>query len=101
MKGFGTFWVACCRSCSSPSRHTLGSPGFVEFYDNETASSAVRNLNGYEMDGRVLRVDHAEPEKSIGATRPVPVRGTAPTSGRRDANGLPTNLQWEHPYLRA
>jgi len=58
--------------------------GFVEFYDNETASSAVRNLSGLDMDGRILRVDHAEPEK----TGPTAGRvSTIPTSA-----ALPTNL---------
>ncbi|SAM00432.1 hypothetical protein [Absidia glauca] len=33
--------------------------GFCEFYDSETASSAVRNLNNYEIGGRQLRVDYA------------------------------------------
>lgn len=34
--------------------------GFCEFNDPETASSAVRNLNNYDMGGRTLRVDYAE-----------------------------------------
>lgn len=38
--------------------------GFVEYADIETAASAVRNLNGYELEGRAIRVDHAEPEKN-------------------------------------
>ncbi|CEG76259.1 Putative RNA recognition domain-containing protein [Rhizopus microsporus] len=33
--------------------------GFCEFYDAETAASAVRNLNDYEIGGRQLRVDYA------------------------------------------
>ena len=33
--------------------------GFAEFADPETASSAMRNLNGYEIGGRTLRVDSA------------------------------------------
>ncbi|KAI8388400.1 uncharacterized protein BYT42DRAFT_492362 [Radiomyces spectabilis] len=33
--------------------------GFCEFYDAETAASAVRNLNDYEVGGRQLRVDYA------------------------------------------
>lgn len=34
--------------------------GFVEFYDPETAASAVRNLNDVPVGGRPLRVDFAE-----------------------------------------
>ena len=34
--------------------------GFCEFADRETAASAVRNLNGYEIDGRALRVDFSD-----------------------------------------
>jgi len=38
--------------------------GFCEYRDAETALSAMRNLNGYEMNGRPLRVDYAENEKA-------------------------------------
>ncbi|KAJ4489997.1 hypothetical protein J3R30DRAFT_3653485 [Lentinula aciculospora] len=34
--------------------------GFCEFSDHETASSAVRNLNNYEVGGRPLRIDLAD-----------------------------------------
>ncbi|XP_062510852.1 cleavage stimulation factor subunit 2-like [Corticium candelabrum] len=37
--------------------------GFCEYDDPETASSAIRNLNGYEMNGRSLRVDGAATER--------------------------------------
>lgn len=37
--------------------------GFCEFKDEETALSARRNLQGYEINGRQLRVDFAENEK--------------------------------------
>ena len=37
--------------------------GFCEFQDKETASSAMRNLSGYELNGRSLRVDSAASEK--------------------------------------
>ncbi|CDH58671.1 cleavage stimulation factor subunit 2-like [Lichtheimia corymbifera JMRC:FSU:9682] len=33
--------------------------GFCEYYDAETAASAVRNLNDYDVGGRQLRVDYA------------------------------------------
>lgn len=38
--------------------------GFCEFRDQETAHSAMRNLNGFEIAGRTLRVDNACTEKS-------------------------------------
>lgn len=38
--------------------------GFCEYKDQETALSAMRNLNGYEFNGRALRVDNATSEKS-------------------------------------
>ncbi|KXZ49489.1 hypothetical protein GPECTOR_21g715 [Gonium pectorale] len=34
--------------------------GFCEFHDVQTAQSAVRNLNKYEINGRMLRVDFAD-----------------------------------------
>jgi cleavage stimulation factor subunit 2 len=33
--------------------------GFAEYLDTEMAQSAIRNLNGREFNGRVLRVDKA------------------------------------------
>ena len=38
--------------------------GFCEYKDQETALSAMRNLNGHELNGRALRVDNAASEKS-------------------------------------
>lgn len=38
--------------------------GFCEYQDQETALSAMRNLNCYEIGGRTLRVDNACTEKS-------------------------------------
>lgn len=37
--------------------------GFCEYKDEETALSARRNLQGYEINGRQLRVDFAENDK--------------------------------------
>lgn len=37
--------------------------GFCEYEDQETALSAIRNLNKYEIGGRTLRVDNACTEK--------------------------------------
>ena len=38
--------------------------GFCEYKDQETAVSAMRNLNNYELNGRTLRVDSAASEKN-------------------------------------
>lgn len=37
--------------------------GFCEYKDVQTAMSAMRNLNGYEINGRILRVDNAGAER--------------------------------------
>ncbi|RKP15231.1 hypothetical protein BJ684DRAFT_7317 [Piptocephalis cylindrospora] len=39
--------------------------GFIEYLDSDTASSAVRNLQGYEMGGRDLRVDFADNDPAL------------------------------------
>ncbi|ORY02712.1 hypothetical protein K493DRAFT_79620 [Basidiobolus meristosporus CBS 931.73] len=41
--------------------------GFCEFLDAETASSAVRNLNNYDVGGRQLRVDYTENDATSNA----------------------------------
>lgn len=38
--------------------------GFCEFLDQETALSALRNLNQFEFHGRTLRVDTAAGDRS-------------------------------------
>ncbi|VDP33828.1 unnamed protein product [Soboliphyme baturini] len=38
--------------------------GFCEFMDQETAMSALRNLNGFEFHGRLLRIDTAAGDRS-------------------------------------
>ncbi|XP_005884235.1 PREDICTED: cleavage stimulation factor subunit 2 tau variant-like [Myotis brandtii] len=51
--------------------------GFCEYQDQETALSAMRNLNGREFSGRALRVDNAASEKdkeelkSLGPVAPI------------------------------
>jgi len=37
--------------------------GFVEMADADGASKAVAELNGYEMDGRSIRVSEARPKE--------------------------------------
>ncbi|KAI3930708.1 hypothetical protein MKX01_037154 [Papaver californicum] len=43
--------------------------GFCEYKDEETALSARRNLQGYEINGRQLRVDFAENDKGADRNR--------------------------------
>ena len=43
--------------------------GFCEYKDEETALSARRNLQGYEVNGRQLRVDFAENDKGADRSR--------------------------------
>uniref|UniRef100_A0A6G1SHY0 Cleavage stimulation factor subunit 2 n=1 Tax=Aceria tosichella TaxID=561515 RepID=A0A6G1SHY0_9ACAR len=38
--------------------------GFCEYKDQETATSAIRNLNGHDLGGRQLRVDSASNERA-------------------------------------
>ncbi|XP_070263721.1 cleavage stimulation factor subunit 2 tau variant-like [Myotis yumanensis] len=51
--------------------------GFCEYQDQETALSAMRNLNGRELSSRALRVDNAASEKdkeelkSLGPVAPI------------------------------
>lgn len=37
--------------------------GFIEYKDQETALCAIQTLNGYEVGGRILRVDNASTQK--------------------------------------
>ncbi|XP_071737752.1 cleavage stimulating factor 64-like isoform X4 [Rutidosis leptorrhynchoides] len=58
--------------------------GFCEYKDEETALSARRNLHGYDINGRQLRVDFAENDKNNDKSReqgrggPGPSTTTAP-----------------------
>lgn len=63
MKGFGQF-TYLGYSAVAETEGLAGFAGFVEYHDAETAASAVRNLNGFELENRGIRVDHAEPEKN-------------------------------------
>ncbi|KAG2313120.1 hypothetical protein Bca4012_027694 [Brassica carinata] len=50
--------------------------GFCEYKDEETALSARRNLQSYEINGRQLRVDFAENDKGIDKPRDQGQGGT-------------------------
>ena len=39
--------------------------GFVEMETEEMAESAVDALNGFEMDGRCIRVNEAQPKRDV------------------------------------
>lgn len=56
--------VFCCRLVYDRETGKPKGYGFCEYKDQETALSAMRNLNGYEIGGRTLRVDNACTEKS-------------------------------------
>ena len=63
--------------------------GFAEFADRDSAESAVRNLNGYEIMGRELRVDFShvggkESEQHMQA--PIPQQ---PPNGQPTSTALP------------
>ncbi|XP_078544541.1 cleavage stimulation factor subunit 2 isoform X2 [Lissotriton helveticus] len=83
--------------------------GFCEYQDQETALSAMRNLNGREFSGRALRVDNAASEKnkeelkSLGTGTPImespygdPVNPEeAPESISRAVASLPPEQMFE------
>lgn len=52
--------------------------GFCEYKDAETAHSAIRNLNNYELNGRTLRVDSAANERNREEMRNLPPANVAP-----------------------
>ena len=55
--------------------------GFCTFPDYETAASAVRNLNNYDVGGRTLRVDYADnADEGTDLAKPLKGKtGTAPS----------------------
>lgn len=55
--------------------------GFAEFADSDSAASAVRNLNDYELMGRKLRVDWSNDN---GAGDNAPANNPAPVNGQPD-----------------
>merc|ERR1712035_124917 len=61
--------------------------GFVRFYDKRDAADAVKGMDGYELDGRDLRVDYARHERpntmSRGRDRGGRGRSRSRSRGRR------------------
>jgi cleavage stimulation factor subunit 2 len=64
--------------------------GFLEFTDADAASSAVRNLNNMELNGRQLRVDYSNDNRSgMGQNAPPPSNPNNQSNGRPDPAALP------------
>ncbi|KAJ0256347.1 Cleavage stimulating factor 64 [Hirschfeldia incana] len=65
--------------------------GFCEYKDEETALSARRNLQSYEINGRQLRVDFAENDKGTDKTRDQgqggPALPTTTTESQKQVGG--------------
>jgi cleavage stimulation factor subunit 2 len=59
---FAEYWLLkiACRLVVDKETGKPKGYGFCEYKDEETALSARRNLQGYEVNGRQLRVDFAE-----------------------------------------
>ncbi|KAL6738684.1 hypothetical protein Aduo_012206 [Ancylostoma duodenale] len=87
--------------------------GFIEFLDVQTAELAIRNLNGYEVNGRQLRVDSAaggdrsadeiqQLQAALSAAQveespygPEPEEGRAPEAISRTVASLPPEKMFE------
>ncbi|KAG2322404.1 hypothetical protein Bca52824_015617 [Brassica carinata] len=70
--------------------------GFCEYKDEETALSARRNLQSYEINGRQLRVDFAENDKGTDKTRDQgqggPALPTATESQKQLGGSVDSNI---------
>jgi len=71
--------------------------GFCDYYDVETARSAIRNLNNSELGGRQLRVDFAEndgvvvPETDAPSSSFEGTQNPAPSSTPATSTPFPSN----------
>ena len=82
------------RTCRLVVDRDTGKPkgyGFCEYFDIETAQSAMRNLNGYDINGRKLRVDFAE-DSTKGLPLPRPPQNKNMFVNRQN-NSPPPNFQ--------
>ncbi|KAK4078616.1 uncharacterized protein Triagg1_2947 [Trichoderma aggressivum f. europaeum] len=60
--------------------------GFADYPDTDSASSAVRNLNEYEIMGRKLRVDFSNEQKSGDEDGQTPGQNTGASNGGAASN---------------
>ncbi len=61
--------------------------GFVEYDDDAAAQSAIRAMNGKEVDGRPLTVNEARPRENTGPRGPMGGdRGARPPRGNANGN---------------
>jgi RNA recognition motif-containing protein len=60
---------------------------FVEFATDEEAAEAVKKFNGYELDGRALRVNPAEDRPRTSGPRPGGFGGGRPGGGYGGGGG--------------
>ena len=69
--------------------------GFCEYYDADTAASAVRNLQGYDIMGRELRVNFATQKEFRDANVSAPNAGASPmvASGASSSASRPNYAQ--------
>ena len=63
--------------------------GFLEYTDTDAAASAVRNLNEFDLNGRTLRVDYSNDNRSAGGANnnPPPDANRAPPPAHLNMNG--------------
>jgi cleavage stimulation factor subunit 2 len=71
--------------------------GFCEYRDSVTAMSAIRNLNGYEMHGRQLRVGFSETDKGGDDGKPA----GRPVNPPGATGSAPGNFQNQPPRTNA
>ncbi|KAI8391686.1 uncharacterized protein BYT42DRAFT_642111 [Radiomyces spectabilis] len=72
---------------------------FCEYYDPETAASAVRNLNEYELGGRALRVSYASADMPMQRPQSQSRRPHGPT--KQAASTPPHSAVHSTPPLQA
>lgn len=65
--------------------------GFVRFAQQAEAEEAIAGMNGVEFDGRIIRVDHADPGNRAARS------GQPSTAGRWGQHGGPAGGGWMPP----
>ncbi len=68
--------------------------GFCTFPDYETAASAVRNLNNYDVGGRTLRVDYADnADEGAELGKLAKAKAQAPSAPNQSMAQIPQQIQ--------